>query len=184
MNSSIIENRKNSRIFRNNIIAVLLSQVVIGIISYFTGATIISYLWGEMTENPSVLIGSVLLFVNVLFVLCLYFFAGRRFLKKTENKVASIISVWWLSLALIIFTVSGLLLKSDVLFGFMIFNPISLSIAFAFGAVKESSFDVNTGLFAFSLASFLPSFGLWLGTVIKKKNKAGRPKIDKSIPVV
>ena len=141
MKNSIIESRKNTRIIRNNIVAVLLSQAVIGIISYFTGAPIIAYLWGEMTENPSVLVGVVILFLNVLFVLYLYFLAGRHFLKKIENRAVSIITVWWLSFVLIMCTVLGFLFKIHVLLGIGIFNPISLSIVFAFSEVTGSEFD-------------------------------------------
>ena len=186
MKNSIIESRKNTRIIRNNIVAVLLSQAVIGIISYFTGAPIIAYLWGEMTENPSVLVGVVLLLLNVLFVLYLYFLAGRHFIKMTENKAVSIITVWWLSFALIICSVLGLLLKNDVLIsiGFGLFNPIALSIGFAFGAMERSMFGIDAEYFVLFIAPIIPSFGLWLGTVIKKRKKATKPKVDRSIPVV
>lgn len=185
MKKSIIESRKNAKIIRNNVIAVLLSQVVIGVISYLTGAPIYAYIWGEMNENPSAIAGTILLFLHVLFVLYLYFLVGRRFLKKIETKGTTIVSVWFLSV-LLFGCLIGLLLDNDAIssIGIGLFNPIALSIGLLFGSINGSTLGIDATVYMFILAPILPSLGLWLGISNKKKIKTSKQKNDRNIPTV
>jgi len=156
---------------KRNMIICFVSHVVISVICFFSEAPIYQYQW----DNGSTFVSSnnfltysmyILAVLQYIFVLFLYFAAGRRFLKLLNSCRSSLISVWYLSIIFVFINIIALLC-----FGANYFPDImgiAILVYPLFLPLVSIPIDEIVGMF---VASVLPSLFLWLGMISRKKKR-------------
>ncbi len=156
---------------KRNMIICFISHVVISVICFISEMPIYQYGWDNgssfESENKLLTYGIYALVVlQYIFILFLYYLAGRKFLKLLKSCKLSFLSVWYLAIFYLFINLGTLLF-----FGFenayqiMTFT-LSLPLFIPFG------YGFNLSYIGITAASVLPSLLLWLGMLSKKKKIA------------
>ncbi len=157
---------------KRNMIICFISHVVISLICFISEIPLYQYQWdnGSSFENNNKLLTYgiyALVVLQYLFILFLYFLAGRKFLKMLNNGKLSFLSVWYLGMFYVVINTVALLYFGVSHFDYVsivmtvtLVMPIFIPLGYGFNFSPSISVVV---------ASILPSLLLWLGMISRRK---------------
>lgn len=162
---------------KKNMIASLISHIVIAVISYVSAMPI--YLCKRddgtfETDNKFLIfVLYVLLVLLFLLTLFLYYYAGRKFLKLLENSKLGFLSVWYLSIALLI--INGIASALDYFFEYyVIMDVVAFTFVYPMVMMFGLGLQIPSTHFDLFAACVLPSLLLWLGMLSNRKKRSSR----------
>ena len=159
---------------RRNIVVVFLLYLIINLITYWSFLLICGPIIDQITSiHLQLLVGSIYIISTGL----LYYFMGKKFLVPTGNRKGDLISVWWLSLFLLIYNIFAYFIFDSESFGTVGFfiNSLNISVGFSFGAYFQELYGIEPVYFVALISPLVPSLGFWLGMYRRNRtNKAER----------
>ncbi|MCL2800703.1 MAG: hypothetical protein FWD28_02975 [Treponema sp.] len=151
-----------SIIIKNNIIAIFVHVCVCIVFLYPVNFMWWGSVWGnEKLDIRVIIINSIFILVYTIIIFSLYFFAGKIFLRGTNNIFKNIASVIVLFIILLVITLT----KYDEVIERLLripYYPLGGTIS-SFLHIKEK--------YGYLIMSIFPSFIMWMGIKKKLKNK-------------
>ncbi len=166
---------------KRNIFSVIFSYIFIGIIFTFSVFPVYNY-FSNISEFHSFKLNTIyfiLVIMHLIVITFLYFLAGYLFFKPQKSKKKNLISVWWLSIALVITAILSSYFKTSLIIGSIyymsnplayILNGLNSLLRLTYSMKTQMIFWLNICVYATILfTSLIPSAGIWFGMLIKSK---------------